>query len=269
MPLTTVRQNQIFHVEEGHGFPVVLIHGLAGDHTAWAPQIEALRDRHRVIAFDNRGAGHSTQRDEPISTLDLAHDTLGLLDALRVSRAHVVGRSMGGAIAQHLALLAPKRVQSLVLCASFGKLDPLGARVLGNMREVLEWRHNWADHARHSVQYFVSPEFFNTQRARVLEIERLIGGEARLPACYIRQNHACLEHNTLDRLGRISCPTLILAGGLDPICSPTATRWMAERIPRSETVMFEKSSHFFLLEEPEKFRDTLANWLATHTPAEN
>ena len=190
------------------------------------------------------------------------------MDAVGLSRAHVVGRSMGGAVAQHIALLAPKRVQSLVLCASFGKLDPLGARVLANMREVLEWRHNWADHARHSVQNFVSPEFFNTQRARVAGIERLIGGEARLPACYIRQNQACLEHNTLDRLGRISCPTLILAGRLDPICSPTATRWMAERIPRAETVMFDQSSHFFLMEEPEKFRDALARWFAMHTPAE-
>ncbi len=269
MPLVTVRQNQIFYVEEGSGFPVLFIHGLAGDHTAWAAQIESVRDRHRAIAFDNRGAGRSTQRDEPISTLDLAHDTLGLMDAVGLSRAHVVGRSMGGAVAQHIALLAPKRVQSLVLCASFGKLDPLGARVLANMREVLEWRHNWADHARHSVQNFVSPEFFNTQRARVAGIERLIGGEARLPACYIRQNQACLEHNTLDRLGRISCPTLILAGRLDPICSPTATRWMAERIPRAETVMFDQSSHFFLMEEPEKFRDALARWFAMHTPAEN
>ncbi|HEY6910808.1 MAG TPA: alpha/beta hydrolase [Myxococcales bacterium] len=269
MPLVTIRQNQIFYVEEGRGFPVLLIHGLAGDHTAWAPQVETLRARHRVIAFDNRGAGRSTQRDEPVSTLDLAHDTLGLMDALRVSRAHVVGRSMGGAVAQHLALIAPTRVQSLVLCASFGKLDPLGARVLTNMREVLEWRRDWADHARHSVQNFVSAEFFNSQRAKVAEIERLIGGEARLPACYIRQNQACLEHNTLDRLGRISCPTLILAGRLDPICSPTATRWMAERIPRSETVMFEKSSHFFLMEEPAKFQETLASWLSLHTPGEN
>ena len=267
MPLVQVGKYQLHCVEEGRGFPVVLIHGLAGDHLAWKPQLEALRGRHRVVAFDNRGAGRSTQVDEPVSTEDLARDTLGLMDALGVERAHVVGRSMGGAIGQHLALLAPARVQSLVLCASFGRLDPLGVRVLTNMREVLEWRRSWSDHAHHSVQNFVSAEFFNGQRERVEQIERLIGGETRLPACYVRQNHACLEHDLLDRLHRIACPTLILAGGRDPICSLTSTRWMSERIPGAETVVFERSSHFFLIEEPERFAATLDGWLRRHTPA--
>lgn len=265
MPLASVGKYQLFYVEQGRGYPVVLIHGLAGDHSAWTPQIEQLSTAHRVIALDNRGAGRSTQLDEPVSTEDLARDTLGLMDRLGVARAHVVGRSMGGAVAQHMALLAPERIQSLALCASFGKLDPLGVRVLTNMREALEWRGDWKDHARHSVQNFVSAEFFNEQPARVAEIERLIGGETRLPACYQRQNHACLQHDLLDQLGRIACPTLILAGGRDPICSLTATRWMSERIPGSRTVIFEKSSHFFLMEEPEKFRATLAEWLARWT----
>jgi len=266
MPFASVVKYRIYYVEEGEGFPLVLIHGLAGDHTAWRPQIDAFRGRHRVVAFDNRGAGQSAQVDEPVTTADLAQDTLALMDALGVSRAHIVGRSMGGSIAQHIALRAPERVQSLVLCASFAKLDPLGVRVLTNMREVLEWRGNWADHARHSVQNFVSPGFFNTQRERVAQIERLIGGETRLPACYVRQNHACLQHDTLDELQRIACPTLILAGGRDPICSLTATRWMSERIPGAETVIFETSSHFFLVEEAERFQALLADWLLRHSP---
>lgn len=220
MPFAEVGAYRIFYTDEGKGFPVVLIHGLAGDHTAWAPQIRDFGERYRILAFDNRGAGQSTHRDEPVTTADLARDTLALMDARGIEKAHIVGRSMGGAIAQHMALLAPRRVQSLVLCASFGKLDPLGARVLANMRQVLEWRGNWADHARHSVQNFVSAEFFNTQRERVADIERLIGGETRMPACYVRQNHACQEHDTLAQLGRISCPTLILAGAQDPSAPP-------------------------------------------------
>lgn len=266
MPFVSVGRHRIHHVEEGSGFPVVLIHGLAGDHTAWAPQIAALRGRYRVVAFDNRGAGRSTQEDAPVSTEDLARDTLALLDALGIRAAHVVGRSMGGAVAQHVALLAPERVRSLVMCASFGRLDPLGRRVLTNMREVLEWRGSWSDHARHSVQNFVSAAFFNSERERVARIEQLIGGETRLQACYVRQNHACLEHDLLDQLHRIACPTLILAGGKDPICSLTATRWMSERIPGAETVVFEESSHFFLMEEAVRFDATLSAWLERHTP---
>ena len=136
-----------------------MIHGLAGDYSAWLALIEVLRLHYRVIAFDNRGAGKSTQVDEPITTAELAADTLQLMDYLELPRAHVVGRSMGGAVAQHMALQAPKRIISLTLCAYFAQLDLLGRRVLLNMREALEWRMSWADHARHSVQNFVSADF--------------------------------------------------------------------------------------------------------------
>jgi 3-oxoadipate enol-lactonase len=267
LPLAQVGSYEINYVEKGSGFPVVLIHGLAGDHAAWAAPMEAWSRDHRVLAFDNRGAGQSTQVDEPISTEDMARDTLALMDEVGIERAHVVGRSMGGAIAQHMALIAPERVHTLVVLASFAKLDPVGVRVLTNMREVLEWRGNWADHARHSVANFVSPEFFNENPETIAQIEGLIGGSSRLPACYVRQNHACLEHDTLERLGEIGCPVLILAGGADPICSLTATRWMGEGFPDSETVIFEESSHFFLIEQPERFMGVMGEWLTKHAPA--
>lgn len=266
MPAVTVGEYALNYVERGDGPPLVLIHGLAGDHTAWLPQLDAWSDRYRVIAFDNRGAGQSTQVDEPISTEDMARDTLGLMDELGVDEACVVGRSMGGAIAQHIALLAPERVRALVLCASFAKIDPVGYRVLSNMREVLEWRDNWADHARHSLANFVSPAFFNANPEIVKRTEALIGGETRLPACYVAQNHACLAHDTLDRLAEITCPVLITAGGRDPICSLTATGWMSARLPQAETVIFEDSSHFFLIEEAPRFMATVGEWLERNAP---
>jgi 3-oxoadipate enol-lactonase len=261
MPKVTVGDYDLHYVETGDGPPLVLIHGLAGDHSAWLPQLDAWSDRYRVIAFDNRGAGRSTQVDEPIATEDMARDTLGLMDALGVESACVVGRSMGGAIAQHIALLAPERVRALVMCASFAKLDPVGYRVLTSMREVLEWRDSWADHARHSLPNFISPDYYNRNPEVVERLEALIGGETRLPACYVRQNHACLEHDTLERLGELECPVLITAGGRDPICSLTATGWMSERLPQAETVIFEDSSHFFLVEEQERFMSVVGGWL--------
>ncbi|HEX6131490.1 MAG TPA: alpha/beta hydrolase [Actinomycetota bacterium] len=266
MPTARCNGYDLDYVEEGSGFPVVLIHGLAGDKSAWAPQVARFRADHRVIAFDNRGAGASTQVDEPITTEDMARDTIALMDALGVERAHVIGRSMGGAIGQHIALLAPERVHSLTMCASFARLDAVGRRVLTNMREVLEWRGDWGDHARHSVPNFLSPAFYNANPDVVAHVEALIGGETRLPACYVRQNHACLEHDTLDRLGEIRCPTLIMAGGRDPICSMTSTGWMHEAMPHAELEVFEDSSHFFLIEEPDRSIAVLASWLDRHAP---
>ena len=252
------------YADVGSGTPVVLIHGLAGDHTAWLAQIEVLRATHRVIAFDNRGAGASTQVDEPVSTEDLARDTLALMDHCGIDRAHVVGRSMGGAVAQHMALLAPERVMSLVLCASFARLDPLGRRVLLNMREALEWRGSWADHARHSVQNFVSAGFFNGYPERVTAIEKLLGGETRQPACYSRQNEACQQHDTVDRLHEIHQPCLVMAGANDPICSLTATALMSDGLPDVRTEIFGDASHFFLMEQPQKFMALFCGWLQSH-----
>lgn len=249
------------YLDVGKGTPVVLIHGLAGDYSAWNAQIEVLRQHYRVIAFDNRGAGLSTQVDEPVTTADLAVDTLQLMDYLQLQRAHVVGRSMGGAVAQHMALQAPERVISLTLCASFAQLDPLGRRVLLNMREALVWRMNWADHARHSVQNFVSADFFNRYPDRVAAIERLIGGETRMPACYIRQNEACQQHDTSAALHRIRQPTLVMGGECDPICSLTSTRVLSEGLPNVQTEIFSQASHFFLMEQPEKFLRLLTQWL--------
>ena len=251
----------------GAGDAVVLIHGLAGDYSAWLTQIDLLCHNYRVIAFDNRGAGRSSQVDEPVSTQDLALDTLTLMDQLGVAQAHIVGRSMGGAVAQHMALLAPERVRSMVLCASFAKLDPLGQRVLLNMREALEWRGSWSDHARHSVQNFVSAAFFNERPQQVAAIEALIGEETRLQACYSRQNEACQVHDTLADLRRIKQDVLVMGGDADPICSPTATRWLSEGLPNATLEMFSEASHFFLMEQPEKFNRLLLDWLGSqHTP---
>jgi 3-oxoadipate enol-lactonase len=266
LAVARIGAHDIHYVDEGRGFPLLLIHGLAGDHSAWTPQIAAWSDAHRVIAPDSRGAGRSSQVDETITTEDMARDMLALLDALGIAKAHVLGRSMGGAIAQHMALLAPERVHTLMMCASFARLDAFGRRVLSNMREVLELTGSWAAHARHSVQNFVSTDFFDANPDRIAAIEQLIGGETRLQACYVQQNYACLAHDTLARLTEIRCPTLIMGGGRDPICPPACTRWMSERIKHAETVVFEHSSHFFLMEEPERFMATMNGWLARHAP---
>ena len=77
----------------------------------------------------------------------------------------------------------------------------------------------------------------------------IIGDEARSKISYVNLNNACLAHDTLDRLGEITCPTLIMAGAVDPVCSMTATRWMQDGLPQAETVIFQNSSHFFLIEE--------------------
>jgi len=267
MPIINCGRFDVNCIEEGDGFPILLIHGLAGDHTAWLPQIAAFRDRYRVVAMDNPGSGGSSPVDGPCTTEELADTMLALLDRLGIEKAHVVGRSLGGLIGQHMALKAPERVHTLILAASTAKVDRIGRRVLENMREILEWRDNWQDWARHSAHMFVSPAFYNDNPEAMARIEGLVGNEARSKISYINLNNAALAHDTSDRLGEIACPTLIMGGRVDQICSMQGTDEMTRGIPKAETVVFEKSSHFFLMEEAEKSMATLTDWFARNTPA--
>jgi 3-oxoadipate enol-lactonase len=262
MPIVNTGRFDINYIEEGDGEPVVLIHGLAGDHTAWLPQVAALKDRYRVIAFDNPGSGDSSLVSEPAGTADLADATLGLMDQLGIDAAQIIGRSMGGAVAQHMALKAPDRVRSMAFAASFARLDPLGAQVIANLQQLLEWRPSWAEWAPHAVYLFVAPSFFNSNPELIEKITALVSGEDRDMVSYSNLATACLEHDVLERLGEIQAPTLVMGGRYDPICSMTAQNWMMEKLPNAEFTLFEESSHFFLMEEAAKAMSTIETWLA-------
>jgi len=266
MPKIDTGRYELNYVDEGSGFPIVLIHGLAGDYRAWIPQIDKFKANYRVIAFDNPGSGGSSDVDGPTSMEEIAKAVLVMVDQLGVERAHVVGRSMGGAIGQYMALLQPERVHTLTMAASLAKADPICKRILINMREVLEWRDNWTDWARHSTWVFFAPEFYNANPEIVAQIEDLVGDESRSKISYVNLSKSILEHDTLDQLDNISCPVQIMAGAQDPVCSMTITKGMQEALPSAETVIFENSSHFFLIEEAEKAMQTLENWFSRHTP---
>jgi 3-oxoadipate enol-lactonase len=251
----------ITYSETGSGPTVLLIHGLAGDHKAWTSAIAELSGRFHVIAPDNRGAGKSTQVDEPISIADMAGDMLELMDQLGVSQFHVVGRSMGGCIAQEMAFAAPARVLSIAMMASCAKCDETQKRAMTNMREALEWTGSWETHANHSVLNFVSHKFFNENPERMAQIVSIIASETRMQACYSWQNKAVQAHDVLDRLHLITCPVLIAHGGRDPLGSPTGTQWMIDRLPQARVEFYADSSHFFFMEEPVRFSAMLNGWL--------
>ena len=123
MPQVTVGDISMYYVDAGAGDPVLLIMGFGGDHLAWGLQMPAFAERHRTIAYDNRGVGQSSTPDVPYTTSMMADDAAGLLEALGIDSAHVVSVSMGGMIAQELALRHPGRVRTLQLHATYGRPD--------------------------------------------------------------------------------------------------------------------------------------------------
>ena len=167
MPKARVGDVELYYEEHGRGVPVVLIHGLAGDCGAWKAQVEVMKKEFRVLAFDNRGAGRSSAPDYPYTSRRFADDTVGLMDAVGIREpAHVIGRSMGGAIAQEIALGYPDRVRSMIITASFGKLDRYGHQILHNINEVVK-AQGYAAAAKHQSLFFFPPAYFNVNQAWV------------------------------------------------------------------------------------------------------
>src|SRR3989441_9502570 len=138
MPRVRIGELELFHTADGAGEPVLLVMGLGGEHHAWDLVRRELARRYRLVLLDNRDAGASDEARGPYGMGDMAADALGVIDHLGIERFHVVGASMGGAIAQHLALLAPTRVATLTLVATWGRTDAFLATILASWRLMVE-----------------------------------------------------------------------------------------------------------------------------------
>lgn len=262
MPKVQVGDVELYYEDYGEGVPVVLIHGLAGDCSAWKPQIASMEKNYRVLAFDNRGAGRSSAPDYPYTSSHFAADTIGLMDAVGITEpAHVIGRSMGGAIAQMMALDYPDRVRSLLITASFGKLDRYGYQILYNINEVVK-AQGYAPAAMHQSLFFFPPKYFNENKEQLDAFEAGLGNTDRPIPGYVNSTHACLTHDALDRLHEVKCPTLVLAGGQDVLCAASASQEIADRVPGCEIKIYEEASHFFLIQCFEESLRDIEDFLA-------
>lgn len=260
MPKIRVRDIELYYELHGKGTPVVLIGGLAGDARAWAPQVGVLSKTYQVLAFDNRGTGRSDCPPGPYTTRLFAEDTVALMDALGLPAAHVIGRSMGGAIGQEIALNFPNRVRSLIITASFGKLDRYGAQILENIMEVVK-AQGYRAAAKHQSLFFFPPAYFNAHKEQLDAFEEMLGKVDRPVYAYVASTLACLEHDALDRLGQIQCPTLVLAGQEDVLCSLRCSGEIAKRVPKAELKVLKGTSHFFLVQKPEETMGYILDFL--------
>lgn len=262
MPTTHANGITINYEVHGDGAPLLLINGLADDLTSWAYQMEAFSARYRTIVFDNRGLGGSDKPTGPYTTAQMAADARGVLDALGIERAHVLGVSMGGMIAQEFALAYPQRVQKLALCCTCSEPSEFDLRlykiweetapVLGlpqMMKEVLLW--------------CFTPEFFQQHPETARETEEALTGITQPLHGYLAQLHSIQVHNATARLGQVAAPTLVLGAPKDLIFPPNQSRQIADAIPNSRLVFTEHGGHAFLWEAPDEFNQAVLDYLAS------
>jgi pimeloyl-ACP methyl ester carboxylesterase len=243
-----------FWVERhGQGPDVLLIAGLGDPAEAWQPQLDALADRYRVTAFDNRGAGRTPLSEGPLSAAVMADDAAALLRALEVRSAHVAGFSMGSAIAQELALRHSELVRSLVLVGTYARADALWRAQLNF------WR--WLAEVAPSERAFYEAFFTWVYTARAHDdgtVDQIVEEALGFPhqqsvEAFRAQVDVCLTHDTADRLSQITAPTLVLAGELDMILPPRFGRFVADEIPNARFDVMPGEAHQPFQEVPDEF----------------
>jgi len=235
------------------GPDVLLIAGLGDPAEAWEPQLDALSDRYRVTAFDNRGVGRTPLPAEPLTPELMADDAAALLSTLEIESAHVMGFSMGSAIAQQLALCHPELVRSLVLVSTYARADALFSsqlrfwrwlpEVAPSEREFFEafftWVYTPRAHADGTVDEIV-------EEAMAFPHQQSVEG-------FRAQVDACLAHDTAGRLSGITAPTLVTAGEFDTLMPPRVGRAVADAIPGARVEGMAGEAHQPFQEVPEEW----------------
>jgi pimeloyl-ACP methyl ester carboxylesterase len=262
MPTVRVNDIDLYYEAAGAGETLVLIAGFACDHTIWGLLLPALTPHYRVVTFDNRGVGRTDTPRGPYRIRQMADDTAGLLAALGPGPVHVAGHSMGGMIAQELALAHPARVRSLVLLATRAQGDAR-ERAIIEMWGELPRLVTPATGVRLALPWLYTSAFFATPGAEQAAIDQVLANpHPPTPRGIYRQSRAITACDTADRLGDIGCPTLVMVGREDILLPVAHSEALAAGIPGAELVVLENAAHHCVVETPAAVAAALLAFLA-------
>jgi pimeloyl-ACP methyl ester carboxylesterase len=261
MPRVASGSGEIVYEKLGSGPPLLFISGTSFDRSAWGGQVAHFMGRYRCVTFDNRDVGESTLASGVYTPRDMVTDTLAVMDALELEHAHVVGHSLGGAVAQELALAVPTRVRSLVLVDTWARNDDY-TRALFRTWQRVRTRCDTREFLESATLFALGHTFLNT-----IGLETLVGMSAAAPhpqdpQGFVRQVEADLAHDTAGRLGRIACPTLVIAGEEDTIFFREHHDMLATGIAGARLVVFPKAGHMPQVESTDAFNRELERFLA-------
>jgi 3-oxoadipate enol-lactonase len=257
----------------GQGSPLVLIAGTGISCASWRVfQVPEFSKHFQVLIYDHRGLGRSDKPDAPYSTRLFAKDCAGLMDALGIQGAHIMGHSMGGRVAQWLALDYPEKVRSLVLSGSgSGKYDnkledyPRGVPI-ETCVELIEKGYEKYQRDHWGPGFMFTDEFVREHPEVVQKFQDLIVDEVPPLKCYLGHIIARQCHETTELIHQIKAPTLVLVGSKDTREGGTgnhvaSAKVLAERIPNAELVIVEGGKHGYLREMPEKGHPPILDFL--------
>lgn len=252
MPFAKIGNQELFYAARGvNGAPLVFIHGAGDSHLVWNGQLAALSKMARTLAVDLPGHGRSTGSGRT-SVNEYALVIREFLDALNISRAVIIGVSMGGAIAQTCALTFPERVIGLGLVGTGAKLRVAPLFVNG-------FQDDFEATAHLLVENYFAPDAPAERQAKSLR-QILSTGSAVTAGDYA----ACDAFNVIGRLGEIQAPTLVVCGTADRMTPPKYSEFLASQIPHAELMLIQGAGHMLMLEKPDELNALLREWISSN-----
>lgn len=262
MPKIKVNDINIYYETHGTGFPLVMSIPYSIDW--WDPTlIDLLSKYFTVVIFEWRGVGKTDDSDLDYLYKTLADDTIGLLDALNIERAHFFGISGGGSLLQEIALSYPKRVEKLVLCST----QCMGRKTVFPSPEVIEiinrtsLAFNSEKQVRELIPLLLTEEFIKNKNKAIEDFIQIILKKPLSEQTAKRQSLASVKFRSCRRLSKIEAKTLVMHGKKDIMVVPENAEVLANLIPDAKLILFEKSAHSIYVEEPELFKKKLLEFL--------
>jgi 3-oxoadipate enol-lactonase len=253
MPRLDAGGTELYYERAGSGEPILLIQGMAATHLAWGrPFLDLLERDFECIVYDHRGMGNSARAELPFTLVDLAGDALALLDALELETVHVVGISMGGMVAQELALAHPERIRTLTIGASYcggpgsTLMDPADLGLLG-----AAWRSGDPVQVYRAMWVINLSPAFRAEDSNFGPFREMAEAlPAPAPVIY-EQMRACSRHDTSERLGQLQMPTMVIHGTADRLLKAANGEQIAALVG-VEPQLLDDVGHLFWWEQPER-----------------
>jgi pimeloyl-ACP methyl ester carboxylesterase len=265
MPIVQANGIKINYAEQGYGEPLILIMGLGADGSLWKDHVQAYEKHFRCVMIDNRGAGLSDKPDGPYTTTMMADDIAGLMSAMGIERAKVAGISMGGAIAQSLAIRYPKKVSSMVLISTWARCDTY-TKVIFEHFKKMRAAADPGDFTELLQLWIYAADYVDAHLTDLRQGQEDARTNENPMAQYAfdAQCDACITHNTLDQLGSIRVPSLLTIGDADIFTPYHFSKAIHDRIPGSELAIFERVGHAHHWEKLEEFNRKTTAFLLQH-----
>ena len=269
MAIAEVNGQRLYYEVHGEGEPLLCVAGLTCDTLVWLPQIQAFSAAYRTVIFDNRDAGQSSMADGDYEIADMARDALALADHLELDTFHLLGVSMGGMIAQEIAVQAPARVRTLTLAVSIAAGGAYARRVA----EVWSARVAQISHEQHvdelmllnhSEDVYDDPDMVEFIRSAMLD-----NPHPQSPDAFARQLAACSRHDARERLGSLTMPVHVLGGEYDLLLPVWKSREIAALIPGSKLTVLPGAPHGLSIERADEFNAAVLDFIreTAATPA--